>query len=101
MRGDMSLVGPRPEVLQYTDMYQGEEKKILSMRPGITDYASIEFANLDDLVGDSDPDRFFRDHIMPRKTELRLKYVQEWSLVSDFTIILNTLIRVFFRIIER
>ena len=95
--GEMSLVGPRPEILEYTATYKGEEKCILSMRPGITDYSSIEFANLDDLVGDTDPDRYFCEHIMPRKTELRVKYVKEWSLLSDFRILWVT----FFRVIKR
>ncbi len=99
--GDMSLVGPRPEVLEYTAMYTDKEKIILSMRPGITDYASIEFANLDDLVGNQDPDRYFRETIMPRKTELRIKYVREWSLISDLKIIWATLCRVGKRIIDK
>lgn len=99
--GDMSLVGPRPEVLQYTSTYKGEEKIILSMRPGITDYSSIEFANLDDLVGNIDPDRYFREYIMPRKTELRVKYVKEWSLKSDFLILWTTLCRVAKRLVDR
>lgn len=97
LTGDMSLVGPRPEVLEYTSTYQGEEKIILSMRPGITDYSSIEFADLDDRVGDTDPDKYFREHIMPRKTALRVKYVKEWSLWSDFRILWIT----FFRVIKR
>lgn len=95
--GDMSLVGPRPEVLEYTATYKDEDTIILSMRPGITDYASIEFANLDDLVGNIDPDRYFRECIMPRKTALRVKYVKEWSLWSDFRILWVT----FFRVIKR
>lgn len=95
--GEMSLVGPRPEVLEYTATYMGEEKIILSMRPGITDYSSIEFADLDDLVGDEDPDKYFREKIMPRKTALRVQYVKEWSLWSDFRILWKT----FFRVINR
>jgi lipopolysaccharide/colanic/teichoic acid biosynthesis glycosyltransferase len=97
LTGEMSLVGPRPEVLEYTATYKGEEKCILSMRPGITDYASIEFADLDDRVGDIDPDKYFREHIMPRKTALRVKYVKGWSLGSDFRILWAT----FFRVIKR
>lgn len=97
LTGDMSLVGPRPEVLEYTGTYTGEEKIILAMRPGITDYSSIEFADLDDLVGDKDPDKYFREHIMPKKTALRVKYVKEWSLWSDFRILWLT----FFRVIKR
>ena len=99
--GDMSLVGPRPEVLEYTAKYEGEEKYILCMRPGITDYASIEFADLDDMVGSIDPDRYFREHIMPRKNALRVKYVKEWSLWSDFSILWATFCRVVKRIAVR
>lgn len=101
LKGEMSLVGPRPEVLEYTATYKGEEKIILAMRPGITDYSSIEFADLDDRVGDTDPDKYFREHIMPRKTELRVKYVQEWSLGSDFRILWTTFLRVIKRIVAR
>lgn len=97
LTGDMSLVGPRPEVLEYTATYTGEEMIIVSMRPGITDYSSIEFADLDDRVGDKDPDKYFREHIMPKKTALRIKYVKEWSLWSDFRILWMT----FFRVIKR
>jgi lipopolysaccharide/colanic/teichoic acid biosynthesis glycosyltransferase len=99
--GDMSLVGPRPEVLEYTATYEGEEKCIFSMRPGITDYASIEFADLDNRVGNIDPDRYFRENIMPLKTALRVKYVKEWSLRSDFNILWVTFYRVVKRIIIR
>jgi len=101
LTGDMSLVGPRPEVLEYTATYTGEEKIILSMRPGITDYASIEFADLDDRVGSVDPDKYFREHIMPKKTALRVKYVKEWSLGSDIKILWLTLFRVMKRIVVR
>lgn len=96
--GDMSLVGPRPEVLEYTSRYEGEEKLIFSMRPGITDYASVKFADLDDLVGQNDPDKYFREHILPTKNALRVKYVKEWSLGSDFAILFATFNRVLKRI---
>lgn len=88
--GDMSLVGPRPEVPQYTRQYHGEEKLILTVRPGITDYSSIEFADLDYRVGSEDPDAYFREHILPRKNALRVKYVKEWSLGSDIHILCLT-----------
>ncbi len=101
LTGDMSLVGPRPEVLNYTAQYRGEETCILSMRPGITDYASIEFADLDDRVGNVDPDKYFREHIMPHKTALRVKYVKEWSLISDVRILWMTFFRVMKRIALR
>ena len=92
--GDMSLVGPRPEVLEYASKYVGDEKMILKMRPGITDYASLQFANLDDLVGRDDPDKFFREHILPVKNALRLKYVRQWSLSRDFIILICTVLRI-------
>ncbi len=98
LKGDMSLVGPRPEVLEYTSRYQGEERLILAMKPGITDYASIEFADLGDRVGSHDPDAYFRQHILPRKNALRLKYVREWSTTTDFQILVHTFVRVLQRI---
>lgn len=99
--GDMSLVGPRPEVPEYTGQYRGDELLILDMRPGITDYASIEFADLDDRVGSDDPDAYFRRYILPRKNELRLNYVKEWSLGGDFCILWQTFLRVLRRICKR
>jgi lipopolysaccharide/colanic/teichoic acid biosynthesis glycosyltransferase len=99
--GDMSLVGPRPEVPEYTGRYRGEELLILAMRPGITDYASIEFADLDDRVGGDDPDAYFREHILPRKNELRLRYVKNWSLAEDMKILWRTFDRVAGRIVRR
>jgi len=98
LMGDMSLVGPRPEVPEYTGLYQGDELLILKMRPGITDYASIEFADLDDRVGTEDPDAYFRRYILPRKNELRVAYVKEWSLAGDFRIFWQTVVRVLRRI---
>lgn len=99
--GDMSLVGPRPEVPEYTKQYRGEERLIVAMRPGITDYASIEFADLDDRVGSEDPDAYFREHILPRKNELRVLYVRNWSLIEDFKILWRTALRVLQRVIKR
>jgi lipopolysaccharide/colanic/teichoic acid biosynthesis glycosyltransferase len=90
LKGEMSLVGPRPEVLQYTNQYNQNERLILSMRPGITDYSSIEFSNLDDIVGTNDPDAYFKRYILPRKNLLRIKYVKEWSISSDFRILWMT-----------
>jgi len=101
LSGDMSLVGPRPEVPEYTSRYAGEELLILSVKPGITDYASIEFADLDDLVGRDDPDEYFRRHILPRKNELRVKYVKNRSLAEDMRILGRTLGRVAGRALKR
>jgi lipopolysaccharide/colanic/teichoic acid biosynthesis glycosyltransferase len=99
--GDMSLVGPRPEVERYASRYVGEERLILAMRPGITDYASIEFADLDDRVGTEDPDTFFQERILPRKNALRVRYVKEWSLWSDLQILWATVFRVLRRVLRR
>lgn len=91
IKGDMSFVGPRPEVKQYTDMLQGEEREILSVRPGITDWASIW--NSDEgslLAGAEDPDRFYEEMIRPQKIRLQLKYVRERSVVTDLKILFKT-----------
>lgn len=99
--GEMSFVGPRPEVLEYARLYTGHAAVINDMRPGITDYASIEFADLDDRVGSVDPDAYFRAHILPRKLELRIKYVTEWSLRTDAALLVATVRRVVKRIVAR
>lgn len=101
LRGEMSLVGPRPEVLQYTNQYSQDEQIILSVRPGVTDLASIEFADLDDRVGANDPDAFFREHVLPRKNALRVKYIEEWTLWGDVRIILRTIGRVLRRAVTK
>lgn len=92
IKGDMSLVGPRPEVKKFTDMYTNEEKVILTVRPGITDWASIW--NHDEgalLAGSTDPDRDYVENIRPEKIRLQLKYVGEQSLLTDIRIIFLTL----------
>jgi len=84
--GDMSLVGPRPEVKKFTDMYTKEEMAILSVRPGITDWASIW--NSDEgaiLAGSTDPDRDYLEKIRPEKIRLQLKYVHEQTFWTDIT----------------
>lgn len=92
--GDMSIVGPRPEILQYTNGYTGEFREILSVRPGITDWASIW--NADEggvLAGASDPDRAFEILIQPTKLRLQLQYVRNNGIWTDLMIILYTLRR--------
>ena len=97
VKGDMSLVGPRPEMPQYTREYQGEELLILTVRPGITDYASIAFSRLDEVLGKDDPDRVYEQEVKPRKNALRVKYVKEHNLLLDFKLIFKTLGRIVFR----
>lgn len=95
LTGDMSLVGPRPEVQKYVDMYTDRERPILSLRPGITDWASIW--NADEgavLAGAIDPDRAYEELIRPTKLQLQLKYVDESSLRVDLRILCATALRI-------
>jgi len=92
LKGDMSIVGPRPEVQHYVDMYTEEEKAILTVRPGITDWASIW--NPDEgaiLAGSADPEKTYMEKIRPKKLELQLKYVRERSFWADMKIIMETI----------
>lgn len=92
LRGEMSFVGPRPEVKHYVEMYTKEEKAILSVRPGITDWASLW--NSDEgalLAGQADPERVYLEQIRPEKIRLQLKYIRERSIGTDFKIIMLTL----------
>ncbi len=93
--GHMSLVGPRPELPFYTSQYSKEEEKILSVRPGITDFASIEFYNLSSLVPDQNSNDFFESQILTKKNKLRLKYIREISLLTDCKIFFLTMIKIF------
>jgi len=95
LRGEMSIVGPRPEVKHYTDMFSDEEKAILSVLPGITDWASIW--NADEgviLAGAEDPERAYLELVRPMKLKLQLKYVRERSFWVDLKIIVLTLLAI-------
>jgi lipopolysaccharide/colanic/teichoic acid biosynthesis glycosyltransferase len=87
LRGDMSVVGPRPQVEMYTRLYSERERVIFDVRPGLTDYASIRFINLDEMLGDHDVDERYRQHIEPVKNRLRAKYVEQQSLWVDIKIL--------------
>jgi len=92
LRGEMSLVGPRPEVQHYVEMFTEEEKAILNVQPGITDWASLW--NPDEgaiLAGSSDPEKAYMEKIRPQKLKLQLKYVRKHSFWIDLKIILLTL----------
>jgi len=95
LMGEMSLVGPRPQVERYTKLYKGEEAIILSVRPGLTDYASIQFIDMDSTLGDGDVDRKYLDEVEPRKNMLRIQYVKEQSFFTDMKILLKTLSKLF------
>ena len=91
LTGTMSFVGPRPELLQYTEQYTDEESVILKVRPGITDYSSLEFINLDEVVGSENADEMYEKYVLKRKNQLRIKYAQEVSLKTDFIILFKTI----------
>jgi lipopolysaccharide/colanic/teichoic acid biosynthesis glycosyltransferase len=97
LAGDMSLVGPRPELDEHTSAYEGEERLILSVRPGITDYASVQFRNLNELVGSEEPHRVFIEKFRPEKNRLRVAYVKQQSLREDMKILFKTLACVILR----
>jgi lipopolysaccharide/colanic/teichoic acid biosynthesis glycosyltransferase len=94
IKGEMSIVGPRPELPYYTDKYTEEERIILSVKPGITDFSSVELRYLDKLVGTQDVDKVFEEKILPLKNKLRIKYVKVQSFMTDIFIIFNTLLAI-------
>lgn len=95
LKGDMSFVGPRPEVPEYTRLYTPRQQQIFLVRPGITDLASIRFRNENDLLtGSSDPNLTYIEKIMPQKLELGLEYIQNMSTGYDLKLILKTLVTV-------
>jgi lipopolysaccharide/colanic/teichoic acid biosynthesis glycosyltransferase len=90
--GSMSLVGPRPEVRKYVEMYSPEQKQVLKVKPGITDYASLEYFSENELLAKStDPEATYISEIMPAKLALNQKYISEAGLITDLKIILRTL----------
>lgn len=92
LKGEMSLVGPRPEVVQEVLLYTEEEKRLLDVRPGITDWASIQFRNEGEILrGSADPHQTYREKIRPEKIRLGLEYVRNHSFLTDCRIIVNTL----------
>ena len=93
--GDMSLVGPRPEVRKYVDLYTDEQQKVLSVKPGITDYASIEYMDENEILGkSSDPEKTYIEEIMPEKIKYNMKYISNKSLFEYFKIILLTVLKI-------
>lgn len=94
LNGTMSFIGPRPELLRYTEQYIDEEKLILEVRPGITDFSSIEFINLDEIVGEENPDEMYEKYVLKKKNELRVKYAKEVSAKTDAMLFINTFLQV-------
>lgn len=89
--GEMSLVGPRPEVRKYVDLYDEEQRKVLSVKPGITDYASIEYIDENEMLGNADnPEKVYIELIMPEKIRYNMKYINNRSIKEYFKIIFLT-----------
>lgn len=95
LKGEMSIVGPRPEVKEYTDLYNDEQRKILSVKPGITDYASLEYFKENELLGKAeDPQKTYIHEIMPAKIQLNLKYIENPGLIQDLKIMWRTFLKI-------
>jgi lipopolysaccharide/colanic/teichoic acid biosynthesis glycosyltransferase len=91
----MSIVGPRPEVKEYVDLYTDEQRKILNVRPGITDLASLEYFKENELLGKSDnPQKTYIEEIMPAKIELNKQYLSNPTLSNDLKIMWKTFVRI-------
>jgi lipopolysaccharide/colanic/teichoic acid biosynthesis glycosyltransferase len=94
--GDMSLVGPRPEVRKYVSLYNQQQMRVLELRPGITDYASLEYFSENDLLAtSSEPEKTYIEEIMPAKLALNQRYINEAGLATDIKIIFKTVGRIF------
>jgi lipopolysaccharide/colanic/teichoic acid biosynthesis glycosyltransferase len=95
LKGEMSFVGPRPEVRKYVLLYNDEQKKVLTVKPGLTDYASLEYINENEvLMSYSDPEKAYLETIMPAKLALNLRYIEEKSPIKDIGIIIRTIARI-------
>lgn len=92
--GNMSFIGPRPELIKYTEKYDDKEKLILGVKPGITDFSSISYINLDEIVGEYNADDNYEALVLPQKNQLRLKYVASVSLVTDVILFGGTIFSV-------
>lgn len=98
LKGDMSIVGPRPEVPKYVALYTADQQKVLSVKPGISDWASIYFRNENELLAQAEnPEEFYVSEVMPQKLSMNLKYINNNNLFIDLKIILNTIKMVIFK----
>ncbi len=96
IKGDMSIVGPRPEVRKYVDLYNEEQMNVLKVKPGLTGYASIEYIDENEILGNAiDPEKSYVEEIMPTKLQLNLKYIQEQSFWLDMKLVLRTIGKIF------
>ena len=94
LKGDMSLVGPRPEVPNYVELYTEEEKKVLTVRPGITDLASLRYKDENEILGKvENPEEYYINVIMKDKLKLNLEYIEKSNLFFDISLIIKTVIK--------
>lgn len=95
LKGQMSFVGPRPEVRKYVNMYSEEQRYVLSIKPGITDWASVEFCNENELLQHAeDPENYYIERIIPAKIKQNMRYIKQHDIFTDFKIIWLTLNRI-------
>ncbi|MCK5856013.1 MAG: sugar transferase [Bacteroidales bacterium] len=98
LNGDMSFVGPRPEVRKYVEMYSKEQMLVLSVKPGLTDYASIEYMDENDLLAQAaDPEKAYIEDIMPAKLLHNMRYIKDQCFITDMKIIFHTLSKILSR----
>jgi lipopolysaccharide/colanic/teichoic acid biosynthesis glycosyltransferase len=96
IKGDMSLVGPRPEVPKYVSMYTEQQKKVLSVKPGITDHASLlYFSESELLAASNNPEETYIREVMPKKLQLNLEYINNQTIKKDFQILVKTISKIF------
>lgn len=95
LKGEMSFVGPRPEVPKYTKLYSEQQRLVFTVRPGITDYASIKYRDENELLGNvKNPEKVYIEEIMPDKLHLNIEYIQRRSLLEDIKIIFLTVMKI-------
>lgn len=98
LNGEMSIVGPRPEVRKYVDLYTPEQRRVLIVRPGLTDYASVEYVHENEILATSPtPEKTYVEEIMPAKLRLNLQYIQNQTLLGDIRLIFKTFTAIFKR----
>ena len=90
VKGDMSFVGPRPELLCYTDNYDEQEQVIVQVRPGMTDFSSLEYINLDEIVGEEDADEYYEQYVLKPKNQMRIRYAESVSFGTDVSLFFKT-----------
>lgn len=100
IKGEMSFVGPRPELVKYTQQYHGKEKLIFQVRPGITDYSSIAFINLDEVVGSENADEVYESKVLKKKNRLRIQYAETVSFQTDCYLFFTTVGKVMEKIVH-